>query len=451
MRLIILSFILAITAGSISAQQQFTLDEAIRAALEHNHSVLVSDIETDIAENSVSRGNGGQLPNLAITGGLSASYTDLDITPGSFFRNLLDPQNSGQQEGSRSISYDGVTTTQFISQIGSEMVIYDGMKGRLRYKMLEAGSDLADLQYRTQLENTILNITGQFMQVATIQRAIEVKGVSLEQSNGRYRTIETRREYGQVNEQQLLQALADLKSDSTEFRNLKLQYENAYRDLHTEIGWSRRDIIPVADEFEEPELPGYEDFQSMLMENNSVLNIMEKRLEQAELNERVTKAGFLPTLTASAGYGYSYMNATEGQFEVQEQLGFSGGITLRIPIFSGGRNRIQSQNAKNEIRKEELRREESAVQLQTRFENSWQQYLHLQEQLITERSNLSVYERNYERAKATFDRGEITGVELRAAQLSLENARLRVAETGFQLKQSETLLLYLSGGLWVNF
>ncbi|PKD44476.1 TolC family protein [Rhodohalobacter barkolensis] len=447
MRLIILSFILVITAGSVSAQQQFTLDEAIKAALEHNHSVKVSDIDANIAENSVSRGNAGQLPNLAITGGLSAAYSDLDITPGSFFRNLLDPQNSTQQEGSRSISYYGVTTTQLNSQIGSQMVIYDGMKGRLRYKMLEMGSDLADLQYRTQLENTILNITGQFMQVATLQRALEVKEVSLEQSNDRYRTIETRREYGQVNEQQLLQALADLKSDSTEFRNLKLQYENAYRDLHTEIGWSRRHIIPVADEFEEPELPGYEDFQSLLMENNSVLNIREKRLEQAELNERVTKAGFLPTLTASAGYGYSYMSATEGQFEVQEQLGFSGGVTLRIPIFSGGRNRIQSQNAKNEIRKEELLSEESAVQLQTRFENSWQQYLHLQEQLVTERSNLSIYERNYERAKSTFDRGEITGVELRAAQLSLENARLRVAETGFQLKQTEILLLYLSGGL----
>ncbi|WP_340102472.1 TolC family protein [Rhodohalobacter sp. 8-1] len=445
MRFLIFSFILAIMAGSVSAQQQFTLDEAIKAALEHNHSVEISNIETDIAENSVSRGNAGQLPNLAITGGLSASYTDLDITPGSFFRNLLDPQNSGQQVGSRSISYDGVTTTQFSSQIGTQIVIYNGMRGRLRYKMLETGSDLADLQYRSELETTILNITAQFIRVASFQKAIEVKEISLEQSNDRFRAIETRREYGQVNEQQLLQALADLKSDSTAYRNLKLQYETAYRDLHTEIGWDQRKMDNVADEFNAADLPNYEDFLALMMENNSVLNIREKRLAQAELNERVTRAGFLPSLTATAGYGYSYTNATEGQFETQEQLGFSGGITLKIPIFSGGRNRIESQNAKDRIRQEELRREESAIQLQTRFENSWQQYLHLQNQLETERSNLSVYERNYERAKVTFDRGEITGVELRAAQLSLENARLRVAETGFQLKQTETLLRYLTG------
>jgi outer membrane protein TolC len=439
------------TVQVAAAQEQFSLDEAIRAALVHNHSILVSDIDTDIAENSVSRGNAGLLPNLAISSGLSGSYSDLDLTPGSFFQNLLDPQNSGQQGARPSISYDGVTTTQFSSQIGSQMVIYDGMKGRLRYKILETGRDLADLQYRSEIENTILDVTSRFIRVASLQRAIEVKEISLAQSTDRYRTVETRREYGQVNEQQLLQAMADLKSDSTEFRNLKLQYENAYRNLHTEIGWEQRDTNPVADDFTTADMPDYEDFLSLMMENNSVLNIREKRLEQAELNERVTAAGFLPSITASAGYGYSYLSASEGQFETQEQLGFSGGFSLKIPIFSGGRNRIHSQNARDRIRQEELRREESAMQLHTRFENSWHQYIHYKDQLVTERVNLSVYERNYERAKATFDRGEITGVELRAAQLSLESARLRVAETGFQLKQSETLLLYLSGVLITDF
>src|SRR6056297_393538 len=199
MRFIILTFVLAILAGSVSAQQQFTLEEAIKAALDHNHSVQVSNIETDIAENSVSRGNAGQLPNLAITGGVSAAYTDLDIKPGSFFQNLLNPQGSNQQSSPSTISYNGVTTTQFNSQIGTQMVIYDGMKGRLRYKMLETGSELANLQYRTELENTILNITQKYIRVASLQKAIEVKEVSLEQSNERYRTIETRREYGQVN------------------------------------------------------------------------------------------------------------------------------------------------------------------------------------------------------------------------------------------------------------
>jgi len=452
MKRVIFSLILTFSVVSVAAQEQFSLDEAIRAALEHNHSVQVSNLDTEIAENSVSRGNAGQLPNLAITGGLSASYSDLDITPGSFFQNLLNPQGSARQSSPSSISYDGVTTTQFSSQIGSQMVIYDGMKGRLRYKILETGSDLADLQYRSELENTVLNITNQFIRVASLQKAIDVKEISLKQSNDRYHIIETRREYGQVNEQQLLQAMADLKSDSTAFRNIKLQYENAYRDLHTEIGWTRRDMTPVEDTFETTaNMPGYGDFMALMMKNNSVLNIREIRLEQASLNERVENAGFLPSLTASAGYGYNYLSATEGQFEAQEQLGFSGGLTLKIPIFSGRQNRIKSENAAMRIRQEEIKKQESVMQLQGRFENSWQQYLHYQNQFDIETSNLSVYERNYERAKDMFSRSEISGVELRAAQLSLENAELRVAEMEFKLKQTETLLLYLSGVLITDY
>src|SRR6056297_193711 len=156
MRVLLIVILGLLLTQAAIGQSVFTLNDAISAAMVHNHSVLVSDIETEIAENSVTRGFAGQLPNLAITGGLSTSYTDLDITPGSFFQNLLDPQNSGQQGDRPSISYDGVTTTQLNSQIGSQFVIYDGMKGRLRYKILKTSSDLADLQYRSELENTIL-------------------------------------------------------------------------------------------------------------------------------------------------------------------------------------------------------------------------------------------------------------------------------------------------------
>lgn len=451
MRALLTLIILFVAVGPSAGQELFTLDEAIRASLVHNHGVMISDIESDMAENSVTRGNAGQLPNLAVTGGLNASYTDLEFTPGSFFQNLLDPQNSGNQSDRPAISFNGVTTTQLNAQVGSQLVIYNGLKGRLRYKTLKTGSDLADLLYRSELENTILDITNQFIRVASLQRMIGVKEMSLEQSIDRYRAAETRREYGQVNEQQMLQALADLKSDSIALRNMELQFENAYRNLHTEIGWDDRDMKPVDDTIEDVIMPEYEELNSLMKGNNTMLNIREKRLEQAELNERISEAGFLPSLTASAGYGYNYLNATDGQFETQEQLGFNGGLTLKIPIFSGGRNRIETENAAMIIRREELRKEESVMHLQTRFENGWKQYIFYREQLKTERSNLLVYERNYERAKQMFDRGEINGVELRAAQLSLEKAEMRISETGFNLKQTETMLLYLSGVLITDY
>ncbi len=257
-----------------------------------------------------------------------------------------------------------------------------------------------------------------------------------------------RREYGQASEQERLQALADLKSDSSSFRELKIRYENAFRDLHTSIGWDRRELIPIEEEnVQTPESLHYEDLLRAMLENNTLLNVRHQRIRNAEIQQELAKAGFLPSLTASAQYGYTYQSATEGLFERQEQLGLTGGVSLKIPIFSGGRNQTEVQNARASARQEQIRYEESETELLNRFDNAWQEYLYLEDQLAIEESNLDVFERNYERAKDSFERGLITGVELRAAQLSLENARLRISETQFQVKLTETTLLYLSGGL----
>lgn len=445
-RILLIPMILLMNEYS-SAQEVFTLNRAIEAALEHNHNVRISKIESGKAENLATRGNAGQLPSLSVNSGLNLSYSNLDFTPGSFFQSLLNPQGTGQTPSPQSISFDGVSSTQFNAGLGTQFVIYNGLKGRLRYEMLENSSELAGLYYRAELENTVLSVTRQYIQVASLQKAIGLKETALEQSRDRYRIIETRREFGQANEQQLLQALADLKSDSTEFRNLKLQYENTYRELHTAIGWDTRELGTVDESMQTTEILHYEELLASLMENNTALNMRQRRIENAEMDQKIANANFLPSLTASAQYGYNYERTTDGLFESQEQLGLMGGVSLKIPIFSGGRTRTASQNAKATIRQEQIRYEDSEQQLRTQFENSWRQYLHLESQMVTEQNNLDLFERNYDRAKDSFERGLITGVELRSAQLSLQQARNRLSDTEFQLKLAETTLLYLSGHL----
>jgi outer membrane protein len=446
MKTLLTLIILLLTVDLSVAQDTFTLNDAIKAALESNHNVRISDIEQDKAENRVTRGNSGQLPSLSFNSDLNWSYSDIELTPGSFFENLINP-GGGEGQFPAAIKYDGVSSTGFNAGLGTQFVIYDGMKGRLRYRMLETGSDLAGLQHRSEMESTVLDITRGYVQAASIQNTISLKELSLIQSLDRYHMIETRREYGQASEQQFLQALADLKTDSTEYRDLILQYETAYRDLHTVIGWNKRDIKPLDQEIQSTDMPNYDELLHSLLENNTALNVRQVRIEHAEIDQKLTRANFLPILTANAQYGYNYQYASDGQFETQDQLGVMGGVSLKIPIFTGGRAKTASQNARASLRQEEIRYDESEQQLRTQFKNSWEQLLHLENMLVTELSNLAVYERNYERAKDSFERGLITGVELRAAQLSLENVRLRISETRFQIKLTETTLLYLSGSL----
>lgn len=447
MKTLLIIIIFFSAADLSSAQESFTLNQAIDAALEHNYNVQISNIEAEKAQNKTTRGNAGQLPSLAITGGVNGAYSDVELVPGSFFQNFLDPQGDQQRQSPPRVTFDGVTSMEIHSALAAQYVIYDGMKGRLRYKLLETESRLADIQHKSEMENTVLSVTRQYVQVVSLQKSICLKELVLEQNRERYQTIETRRGYGLASEQERLQALADLQSDSTEFRNLKYRYENAYKELHVLIGWERRELIYLDEEVQHPDSLQYEELMRILMENNTALHVMQRRIDHAELEVKVAKAEFMPTLTASAQYGYNYQSASDGQFETQEQMGFMGGVSVKIPVFAGGRNRIVSQNARHTVRQEQLRYEEARHQLCTRFDNTWQQYLYLENQLTTEQSTLEVYERNYERAKNAFERGLITGVELRAAQLSLAEAQLRISDTQFQLILAQTTLQYLSGRL----
>lgn len=449
MKVIIMAMLLLFATDLAKAQDTLNLSQAIEAALENNHQIQISSIEQEKAENLATRGNAGQLPTVSVNSDLTGSYSDLELTPGSFFKTIMS-QDGGQGQAPGSIKYDGVTSTGFSAGIGTQFVIYDGLKGRFRYKLLKNGNELAGLQLRSEMESTVLTITRRYIQVISIQKAIKLKELALQQSSDRYNNVETRREYGQANEQQLLQALADLKTDSTQYRDLKLQYENAYRELHTAIGWDNREFRSLDEEIESTVLPTYDELLHSLLENNTALHVREMKIEQAHYNQKLASSGFLPTVSASAQYGYNYQSASDGQFETQEQLGLMGGISLKIPLFTGGRNRTSSQNAKASLRQEQIRTEESRQQLQTQFDNTWQELLYLDDRLHTERENLHVYERNFERARDSFERGLITGVELRTAQISLQDARLRLSDTELQMKLAETTLLYLSGGLFVS-
>jgi outer membrane protein TolC len=445
MKRVLILILISLLTQVTHAQEVFTLSEALDAALLHNHNILISEIEAKKAANSATRGNAGQLPTLGIISSMNWAYNDVELTPGSFFQNLLNPQSGSQPPSS--IEYDGVYSTQLQAGIGTEFVIFDGMKGHYRYKMLKTGQVVSGLDHKAKMEQTVLNVTQKYIHVASLQKAIKLKSEALEQSSDRFKIVENRKEFGQVNEQQYLQALADLKTDSTEFRELQLNFRTAYKDLHTQIGWNESSQKPLEEDLSITFETNYEELSRSLEQNNTLLSVREERIKQAELEENLIKGNLYPTLKASAQYGYAYQTATDGQFETQEQLGVTGGLTLSIPIFSGGRTKTAVQNAKADIRQAQILSDQTKLQLQATFDNTWEQYQFHKQQLSVEMDNLRTYERNYERAKDSFQRGLITGVELRSAQLSLHNARLKISETQYKIKLTETTLLYLSGKL----
>lgn len=438
--------LIACAIQPVNAQSLLTLNKAIEAGLKYNHIVLISSMDKEIAENLATRGNAGLLPLVSFTGEAGQSYGAVDLTPGSFFRDLTGGQGGRLHS---EISYSGVSSTEVKAGVAAEMVLYNGRAGEARYRMLHIGKEAASVQYQQKMEQTILEITGAYIQSAILQESLMLKQEVVEQSRDRYLRIEQQRRFGQASEQQLIMAQKDLKRDSTAYHDLDMQYRNSWRELHHAIGW---DLSEPADL--EANIPVEYWFDiDRLTENvrkeNRLLHLAKLQTEMSDAEADLARSAYFPTLAASARYGYNYQYASEGQFETQEWLGVTGGLTLRVPIFQGGRASTAVQNARIERRQKEIEKSRAEVQIVKSVENRLDRFHHLKNQIETERTNFSVYERDYERAVEANRQGLITGIELRRARLSQLESRMQIAKLSLQLKLEETRLLYLSGGLLV--
>lgn len=435
-------------AQTSKASSPISLADAINAALEHNHQIRATRVGWDAAAASVTRGNAGQLPTVGISSEISGSYSDLEIQPGSLLPSLTGAQPGAGAPGS--MDYSGVSGSVISAGVGIEYVLYDGGQGATRYRLLESSSAISSLQHRTRVEQTLLKVSATYNKMVLLQQVVRIHELALQQSYDRYRIVRTRGEFGQANQQEELQALVDLTSDSTAWRHAQLQLNQASGDLQQVIGQELESNLKVDSVVRQVTLPEKNILYQRLQGNNTAMHIARERLNQSELQVRLAVRQRMPVVTASARYSYTRNYTSEGLFELQEQLGVAGGVSVQIPIFAGGRNRSAVREAEARQQQESIYRDAIQQELQIQFENLWNQQDFLIEKNQTNQAEIALYERNYDRAMEAFEQGLTSGIALRAAQLSLLQAHLQRIETEVDQAVNATTLLYLSGQLLVD-
>jgi outer membrane protein TolC len=120
---------------------------------------------------------------------------------------------------------------------------------------------------------------------------------------------------------------------------------------------------------------------------------------------------------------------------------------LNYSLFTGGRRKIQQQNAQLSREEQEMSLENRQLTLEKELRNAYAQYVNNREQLRIERSNLPTFERNYEKISEDLKLGLVTASDVRTAQLNLVAAKNRINNLEYAVKQFEIRLLQLSGRL----
>jgi len=435
----IVSLSLCLLTGILqtNAQELLSLEQAIELALAHNQQIKVSQYDAEVSALQVDPSIVGRSPVLDFNANYTAGWSDASIET-----LPLGPTSDGDNTN----DLEGFSHTV---ALGPELVLllYDGKASRYRLQQLGRQNELAKLQLQQTIENTLLNVINAYVEVARQQSLMSITRQNVLLSKDRLERAVQDASYGTSSSLDQLDIEVDLKTDSVALRNQVLQYENARRDLTYLLGNNVPNEFEVDSQLYVNTALDLNELASTLQQNNTLVRLVEKNVELADLELSIAKAAYRPYLQGFANVNYSYIQNEASFLQTTRTIGPNAGVRLNVPILDGGARRIQRQSAQLNKQKALTEQTDVEAELLKELNNAYATYQNTLEQLRIEKSNLASFERNLENMQNQFALGLVTNTDVRRAQLNLNSAQNRVSNYQYTLKQVEVILLQLSGQL----
>ena len=431
MRKLVTAIIMCCAAGSLSAQQHYTLKSCLETGLEKNYSIRMVRNEEQISKNNVTLGNAGYLPTLDLSAGFSGNVNDTET----------ETRSTGEKTKT-----SGVFDKTLNAGLNLNWTIFDGFKIQANYARLKELEQQGETQTRIAIEDFIAELTAEYYNY--IQQEIRLKNFryAMSLSKERLRIVEERYIVGNFSRLDLQQARVDYNADRAQ--HMKQQEAVKTSRIRLNELMANEDMshpITVNDSIIDLNtLLSFEDLWQSTLNNNASLLKSEQNKTLAALDMKAVKSRNYPYLRLNAGYGYTLNKYEVSATSRRDNLGLNFGVTLGFNLFDGNRRR-EIKNARIAIENAQLQQDDLRQALKADLSNLWQAYQNNIEMLKLERENLIAAVENHEIASERYMLGNLSGIEMREAQKSLLDAEERILTAEYDTKMCEISLLQLSG------
>lgn len=431
------TFLLLILLASwqLQGQEVLTKGEAISEIMANNFNVIISEKSIEIAENNASILNSGYLPTLSGNAGINLNKDNLQVA---------------FQDG-RVNELDGATSDSKTAGLALNYVLFNGFNRKYNMARNQESLNRSQLNARSVLETALNSLFNSYYNVAQIQENIKSLEQTLSVSKERLTRAQYGFEYGRNSRLDVSNAQVDVNTDSINYLNADLSLQNAKRNLNFLMGRRDGDIaFSVDNDLVFSELGGKEELKEQVLRKNVALLIALSDVSISQYDSRISRSGYLPTVTASAGYNYRKGNNNSASFLASSTThGLTTGLSLGWDIFDGGRTRTASQNAKVSEAVQDYTLEQLTLQVQVNFDNAWADYENKRFIVRAQESNLQTNELNFERTQEQYKLGQVSSIDFRTAQSNLLRAQISLNNARYDAKLAELLIFQLTGDIQV--
>lgn len=420
-----------LSVGQARAQEILTLEEAIRIALERNYEIRISANELEIDKNNVNRANAGMIP--AVTGN---------------FTNNNTLQNSRQQRADGQINERNNARGSSLNYgVSLNWTIFDGFGMFARYDQLKALERLGEVNLQLTILNRVSDVISHYFALVQQQQQVKANLAAIEISRFRVKTAQNRFEIGKAARLEVLNALVDLNTDTTNLLRQQELYQNTKVALNELLAREVQTPFAVVDTMVIDDRLVLEQLSQKALQQNPTLQaaVISKRIAQLQLKN--VKAGRLPRIGVTTGYNFNETQSALGFATHTTGRGLNYGLTASINVFNGFLQKRNERNAAVAINNAELEHDRVVQSVKAQLAAAYQTYQTNLALVKLEENNQQLAKRNLDITLDKFRLGSIAPIEFREAQLNYLNARLRFSDAQYQAKVAEIALKEIAGNV----
>lgn len=380
-----------------------------------------------------------------------------------FLPNLSANLNRGLNIGRR---FDTETTGQFVdvttnnlsASMSSNINIFSGFANinNLR-RAREVTASREELLQRVR-ENVIFNTASSYLDYLLSSQLLEIAMENLETSQSQLEQVEAQVEVGS-------RPMVDLLNQESVVANNELELVNRENAMDlARLGLIRNlQIDPLGDyEFVIPDIDqenavpveyNLGDLIGAALQNRSDLRSEERTIAAEEYQVNVARSQYYPTISGSASIRSNYSDLSMLSYHDQffdQNVARSFGISLSIPIFNRLNTRTNVEIQKINLKNAELSLENTRLQVMQEVNQAYRDYLAITKEVESTQRALTAAERAYETELQRYEVGATTLIELSLANNTYVQAQANQVQATYRFIFQEKLLDYFIGRMDEN-
>ena len=418
---------------------QWDLQTCIDYALKQNITIRKNRLSAASAEVDVKTAKAALFPSL--TGSVSQRVVN---RPYSETNTIINGDNitSSQSKTSYNGSYG----------IDANWTLYNGGKRINTVKQQQLNNRIADLSV-AQSENSIEESIAQtYVQILYAAEAVKVNQATLEVSQAECERARALLQAGSIAKSDLAQLEAQVSTDKYQvvtaeatLQDYKLQLKQLLElDGEEEMNLY---LPALGDENVLSPLPTKTDVYRAALTLRPEIEAGKLNVQASDLDISIARAGYIPTLSLSAGIGTTNANGNDFTFgeQIKQNWNNSLGLTVSIPILNNRQTKSAIQKAKIQKQTSELSLLDEQKTLYKTIEGLWLDANSAQQRYAAAVEKLRSTQTSYDLISEQFDLGMKNTVELLTEKNNLLNAQQETLQAKYMAILNTQLLKFYQG------